>query len=368
MARVQLENVNKIYRSGRGEVHAVKDINLDIKDGEFVSLVGPSGCGKTSTLRMIVGLEDISSGTIRFDGRRVNDLEPRDRNVAMAFETYALYPNMTIEENMAFPLEVRGVPAAERRRQVHLIAETLKLEDILDQKPGALSGGQQQRVSLGRALIRDPAVFILDEVMSHSDTSLKFQMLLDLKRVHLEVGKTMIYVTHDQMEALALSDRIAVMDHAVLQQVGTRDELYNTPANTFVADFIGEPPTNFFNVRLRENGGNDVLQCEESGLEFVTTPERFARLKESGAGNAVMGIRPQDFHLGADGAAESIHTEVFLNEYLGERSILTLRGGSKEFRALAPPTTSTRAGEGIILGYAPENVMIFNRTTGTLIN
>lgn len=368
MAEIHLKNINKVYRSVRGNVHAVKDFCLDVADGEFVSLLGPSGCGKTSTLRMIVGLEEITSGEINFDGARVNDLEPRDRNVAMAFESYALYPNLTVEENLAFPLEVKGVSATVRKRRAREIAEILSLTGTLDQKPGALSGGQQQRVSLGRALIRDPAVFILDEVMSHSDTHLKFQMLLDLKRIHLEVGKTMVYVTHDQMEALALSDRIAVMDHAILQQVGTRDELYDTPANLFVADFIGEPPTNFFDVIISENGGKVELTCEASGLKFNPTAARAARLRAENGNKAVVGIRPQHLKLGGKRTKTSLKALVSFNEFLGERSILTLNGGSKIFRALVPPDCRVAAGETVELLYSPENVMIFSSSTGNLIN
>ncbi len=368
MATIRLENVNKIYRSGKTNVHAVKDLNLEIEDGEFVSLVGPSGCGKTSSLRMIVGLESISSGRIYFDDKCVNDLEPRERNVAMAFENYALYPNLNVEENLAFPLEAKGMPLAQRRKQARQIAEVLKLEDILEQKPGALSGGQQQRVSLGRALIRDPAVFILDEVMSHSDTNLKFQMLLDLKRIHQEVGKTMVYVTHDQMEALALSDRIAVMNHALLQQIGTRKELYKQPVNTFVADFIGEPPTNFFKVQLKESDSGISLVCETSGLEFKTTKDGSAKIKTLTSDLAIIGIRPQDFHLGVKESRACVCTEVFLNEYLGERSILTLRSNGKEFRALVHPDTDTERGCAVTLNYHPENVMIFDRRSGELLS
>ncbi|MEM8742774.1 MAG: ABC transporter ATP-binding protein, partial [Pseudomonadota bacterium] len=246
MAQVALERVNKIYGAGgKAAVHAVQDLDLVVEDGEFVALLGPSGCGKTSTLRMIVGLESLTSGSIHFGGQDVSALEPQDRNVAMAFETYALYPSFTVADNLAFPLEVRGVDAATRQRKVREIAEILEITNILDALPPQLSGGQQQRVSLGRALIREPSVFILDEVMSHLDAHLKFRMLFDLKRLHRELGRTMIYVTHDQVEALALADRVAVMSNARLQQIGDRNTLYNAPANVFVADFIGEPPTNF---------------------------------------------------------------------------------------------------------------------------
>jgi multiple sugar transport system ATP-binding protein len=363
MANLSLRKVNKIYRSGRNEVHAVQDLDLDIADGEFVALLGPSGCGKTSTLRMIVGLESISSGDILFDGRRVNELEPQQRNVAMAFETYALYPNFTVEENLAFPLEARGVPVAERRRRAGRIAEMLRITPILKEKPKSLSGGQQQRVSLGRALIREPSVFILDEVMSHLDAHLKFQMLFDLKRLHQELGRTMVYVTHDQVEALALADRVAVMSNARLQQVGTRHDLYNSPANLFVADFIGEPPTNFFDAVPLANGAG--LGMRAGGLDFALTEERAAAVRHSDAEAFVVGIRPQNLRL-ADGR-HSIEAEVVLHEYLGERAILTLASGTARFRALVPPDSGIGGGARVRLAYEPRDVMVFDAKTEALI-
>ncbi len=365
MARVTLNAVNKIYGSGNRAVHAVQNLNLTVEDGEFVALLGPSGCGKTSTLRMIVGLESVTSGSIHFDSREVTRLEPQQRNVAMAFETYALYPNFTIEENLAFPLEVRGVPAAERRRRAHQVAELLRITPILQEKPPGLSGGQQQRVSLGRALIREPAVFILDEVMSHLDAHLKFQMLFDLKRLHRDLKRTMIYVTHDQVEALALADRIAVMSNAKLQQVGDRASLYNRPANTFVADFIGEPPTNFFAVRPQQENGNLRLQVEDSGLAFELTEETQARLRGSDSGRYTVGLRPQNLTL--DQGSGMLEAKVAINEYLGERSILTLENGSVRFRALVPPGTRAAQNDAIALRYDPARVMIFDATTEALI-
>ena len=327
MAQVNLINLNKIYPTRDQAVHAVKDLNLTVEDGEFVALLGPSGCGKTSTLRMIVGLETITSGTIAFDGKPVNDLTPEQRNVAMAFETYALYPNFTVAENMAFPLEVRGRDKAERDREVARIARLLRIESILDQKPAQLSGGQQQRVSLGRALIRDPAAFILDEVMSHLDAHLKFQMLFELRRIHRSLGKTTIYVTHDQVEALALANRIAVMSNAVLQQYGTRDDLYHRPKNRFVADFIGEPPTNFFTAEIAEDTDGLVLKVDGSGLAFHPDGSRVAALRQRTKGQVTVGIRPQNFSLASAPGMRSVTARVALNEYLGEQSIVTLEAG-----------------------------------------
>ncbi len=367
MARVSLKDVNKIYRSGRDDVHAVRDLNLTVDNGEFLALLGPSGCGKTSTLRMIVGLEDITSGEISFDDVVVNALDPQARNVAMAFETYALYPNFTVEENLAFPLQVRGLPIAERKRKARDIAEILRIADILDQRPAALSGGQQQRVSLGRALIRDPAVFILDEVMSHIDAHLKFQMLFELKTIHQELKKTMIYVTHDQSEALALADRVAVMSNAALQQIGTRNDLYDRPANMFVADFIGEPPTNFFDVELTRDDHGIILAVPGSALRFRPTAGHAERLQNHGQTGLKVGLRPQSLVLGDTGLLSSLSAEVAVNEYLGERSILTLASGEHRFQAIVDPDNNAVHGQRVQVDYAPETVMVFDSETGSII-
>jgi len=367
MATVTLNQVNKVYRSRGDHVHAVKDLDLEIRNGEFVALLGPSGCGKTSTLRMIVGLEEISSGEIAFDGQRVNELQPQQRNVAMAFETYALYPNFTVAENLGFPLEVMGLPQAERDKQVRAMAEVLRLEDILDQTPGALSGGQQQRVSLGRALIREPAAFILDEVMSHIDTHLKFRMLFDLKRIHRDLGRTMVYVTHDQVEALALADRVAVMSHAELQQVGTRNELYRTPANVFVADFIGEPPTNFFTAHLDGANRSGGLHIDESDIVLRLEPDHMERVRAAGTKSFTVGLRPQNLRPNGASGENTINAEVAISEYLGEQTILTLKNGGSTFRALTDPQAQAGRGDVMKLAYEPGNVMVFDATTEALI-
>ncbi|NNG04252.1 MAG: ABC transporter ATP-binding protein [Inquilinus sp.] len=367
MARVTLDTVNKIYPSRHGPVHAVQDLDITIEDGEFVAVLGPSGCGKTSTLRMIVGLETITGGTIRFDDRPVNELTPEQRNVAMAFETYALYPNFTIAENLGFPLEVRGVDRKAREAEVLRVARLLRIEDILGHKPAHLSGGQQQRVSLGRALIRDPAVFILDEVMSHLDAHLKLQMLFELKRIHQSMGKTMVYVTHDQMEALALADRVAVMSNARLQQFGTRDELYHAPANRFVADFIGEPPTNFFDAEVTETAGEIALAVPGTDLAFTTSPARVAALRNRGGKRAIVGIRPQNLFITPLDDAGSVTATVALNEYLGEQSILTFDDKGVSFRALAPPDADAKTGATVAVRYRPADVMVFDTDTEALV-
>ena len=360
MTEVRIEKVNKIYE--RGNVHAVQNLNLQIKNGEFVALLGPSGCGKTSTLRMIVGLEAISSGTILFDDVIVNDLTPEQRNVAMAFESYALYPNLSIAENLAFPLEVRKIPLGERTKEVNRIAEMLQITELLDQRPGQLSGGQQQRVSLGRALIREPAVFILDEVLSHLDAHLKFQMLFELKKIHHSLSKTMVYVTHDQMEALALSDRVAVMANAKLQQFGNRNELYHKPVNRFVADFIGEPSTNFLNARVSSVDQKIVLEVN-ADLRFRPDSRRQDLIKEKGLEEVLIGIRPQYLTLQDGPVKESVTAEVLINEYLGERNILEVENGSEKFRAVVPPECRAVRGDRVTLFYEPNHVLAFDPQT-----
>jgi multiple sugar transport system ATP-binding protein len=314
---------------------------------------------------MIVGLEAITSGEIWFGDRCVNDLDPQSRNVAMAFETYALYPNFTVEENLAFPLEVRGFSEAERRKRAREVAEMLRIVPLLKEKPPSLSGGQQQRVSLGRALIRDPAVFILDEVMSHLDAHLKFQMLFDLKRLHRALRRTMIYVTHDQVEALALADRVAVMSEGRLQQVGTRNELYNRPANVFIADFIGEPPTNLLEARAGASDGKTRLTVVGSDLTFDISQERARRLAGFTHDTCIIGIRPQNLRMADD--THGFEAEVLINEYLGERSILTARRAGVTFRALVPPDTAARKGDRIRLTVDPGDVMVFDARSTELL-
>jgi multiple sugar transport system ATP-binding protein len=368
MATVNLKHLNKIYPSNKGSVHAVKDLNMQIADGEFVALLGPSGCGKTSTLRMVVGLEEITSGSVAFNDVVVNELSPEKRNVAMAFETYALYPNFTVSENIGFPLEVRGIEIGERKKKVEEIAGMLQITELLGHKPTQLSGGQQQRVSLGRALIRDPDVFILDEVLSHLDAHLKFQMLFELKRIHQSLGKTMIFVTHDQMEALALADRVAVMADAELQQLGDRNDLYHKPANKFVADFIGEPATNFMKASLLHEKGKYVMKCGNGDLGLYPDEERCAAMEKYKIIEATIGIRPQNISLNPVKQGYKFKGEVLINEFLGERSILEVQCGEILLKVLAPPQTGLRRGDIISLHYHPRDVMIFHLQTEKFIN
>ena len=316
---------------------------------------------------MVVGLEEITSGTVAFDGRPMNALSPEQRNVAMAFETYALYPTFTIADNLGFPLDVRNVDKAERKRRIDTVAKMLRIEHLLGSRPRQLSGGEQQRVSLGRALIREPAAFILDEVMSHLDAHLKFQMLFELRRIHQSVGRTTIYVTHDQMEALALSDRVAVMSNAKLQQFGTRDELYDRPANRFVADFIGEPPTNFLEARVDGADGSMALAVDGTDLRLQPDEERLAGIRRDGLGRVSIGIRPQNIsvHPGPDTAA--LTAQVVLDEFLGEQSIVTVASGETQIRLTAPPEFVAAPGDNITVYYRPSDVMVFDPQTEVFV-
>jgi multiple sugar transport system ATP-binding protein len=287
MAEIVLDSVVKRYPDG---FEAVKDLNLDISDGEFMILVGPSGCGKSTALNMIAGLEDISGGELRIDGKVVNQIAPRDRDIAMVFQSYALYPHMTVRENMAFALNLKKTPKAEVNRKVQEAAEILDLTEHLERKPANLSGGQRQRVAMGRAIVRDPKAFLMDEPLSNLDAKLRVQMRAQVARIQRRFDTTTVYVTHDQTEAMTLGDRVAVMLSGVLQQVGTPIELYNNPANLFVAGFIGSPGMNFMPATL--NNGSAHLPMAD-----VTLPQEVReRLGRQPAGRRVIaGLRPEDF-------------------------------------------------------------------------
>lgn len=330
MAKVILANLSKIYpgERGRDPKVAVDRVSLEIASGEFVVLVGPSGCGKTTTLRMIAGLEDISSGTIHIGDRCVNDTPPKDRDIAMVFQNYALYPHMTVERNMAFGLELRGFPKEEIRKRVQAAAKTLGLlepDNLLVRKPKALSGGQRQRVALGRAMVREPKAFLFDEPLSNLDAKMRVEMRAEISRLHRTLGSTMIYVTHDQTEAMTMADRIVVMSSGKVQQNDTPMNLYHRPANRFVAGFMGSPPMNFFQGRLRRT---------PSGLEFAEeTPEgRTSWVLPLPAGTpaglasradkpVVLGIRPE--HISPDaGGTGSFEVEVDLVEPMGAETLV----------------------------------------------
>src|SRR5882757_8985713 len=286
MGQVVLKGINKFYDN----VHAVVDVNLQIRDKEFVVFVGPSGCGKTTTLRMIAGLEAISSGDISIDGNVVNDLAPMDRDIAMVFQNYALYPHMSVYDNMAFGLKMRKFDRADIARRVQEAAEILGIQELLKRKPRQLSGGQRQRVALGRAIVRHPQVFLFDEPLSNLDAKLRVQMRVELRKLHDRLGTTAIYVTHDQVEAMTLGDRVVVMRDGLVQQVGEPLELYNEPANLFVAGFLGSPAMNFAGVQISETNGG--LWAANEGLRIQVPAEIAGRLGGHIRSDVTMGIRP----------------------------------------------------------------------------
>ena len=293
MARVALRNIRKLYPGVARP--AVDDVSLEIADREFVVLVGPSGCGKSTTLRMIAGLEEASGGDIFIGERRVNDLPPKDRDIAMVFQNYALYPHMTVYRNMAFGLLLRKYPKAEIDRRVRQAAEILGLTEYLDRRPKALSGGQRQRVAVGRAIVRQPRVFLFDEPLSNLDAKMRVQMRAEISRLHRQLEATMVYVTHDQVEAMTLGQRIVVMSGGKVQQVGPPLEIYQRPANRFVAGFIGSPPMNFIEGELLDEAGQLLFQESGGPLRFPVDPAHRAALEQSGARRVTLGLRPEDF-------------------------------------------------------------------------
>jgi multiple sugar transport system ATP-binding protein len=346
MARVEFERVRKAY----GAVVAVEGLDLDVAEGEFVSLLGPSGCGKTTTLRMLAGLDFPTGGEIRIGGRRVNDLAPAQRDVAMVFQSYALYPHMTVGGNIAYPLRKRGVPAAERARQVARVAETLQLAHLLDRKPRALSGGQQQRVALGRALVRDPKVFLFDEPLSNLDAKLRGLMRAELAELHARLGRTMVYVTHDQLEAMTMSSRIAVMEGGRLQQVAPPQEVYRAPANRFVAGFIGTPPMTLVDGRLAPRGAGWAFDAPGLGLDLPLD------LPGAEPGEACLGLRPEAVTLGEGGHSGTI----LVVERTGHEDVVMLRlDGGPRITARAPAGRDLRVGQPTALAIDARQAHVF---------
>jgi multiple sugar transport system ATP-binding protein len=356
MARVLLTNLNKKY----DETHAVKDVNLEIRDREFVVLVGPSGCGKTTTLRMIAGLEDISSGEIRIDEKVVNDLPPMDRDIAMVFQNYALYPHMSVYDNMAFGLKMRKFGRDEIGKRVRQAAEILGIQSLLARRPRQLSGGQRQRVALGRAIVRNPRVFLFDEPLSNLDATLRVQMRVELKRLHHRLDTTAIYVTHDQVEAMTLGDRVVVMKDGVVQQVGEPLVLYRSPANRFVASFIGSPAMNFAEVSVAESNG--ALWAEATGLRIRIPPAKTEALRRLSGSRIVLGIRPEALHVatGADPADCAFDTTVEVVEPLGNEILLDVRAGTHLMVARVDPATRVKVREPVRLALDPERLHFFD--------
>jgi multiple sugar transport system ATP-binding protein len=355
MARVLIRNLNKKY----DEVHAVKGVNLEIRDREFVVLVGPSGCGKTTTLRMVAGLESITSGDVLIGDTVVNDLPPMDRDIAMVFQNYALYPHMSVYDNMAFGLKMRKFARPEIDRRVRDAADILGIEDYLKRKPRQLSGGQRQRVALGRAIVRHPQVFLFDEPLSNLDAKLRVQMRVELKKIHDRLGTTAVYVTHDQVEAMTLGDRVVVMKDGVVQQVGEPLELYNRPANRFVAGFIGSPAMNFAKVGVAEENG--AIYAVGEGLRLTLPAALAARLRSYVGEEVTLGIRPEDLLLdggGADGLSFGAVVEVI--EQLGSEILLDVKVGSGSMVAAVEPTVKAKVHEQLSLAVNPERLHFFD--------
>jgi len=364
--KLELKNVYKHYV--QGTVEAVKDLSLSLRNGELLAILGPSGCGKSSTLRMIAGIEDITKGEIYLDGEIINWLSAKERNIALAFETYALYPHLSLFENIAFPLRIRGRKDQEVRKEVKKIADMLEITNVLGKLPSEVSGGHQQRTSLARALIRPASLYLLDEPLSHLDTQQRTEFRVQIKRIQKTQNLTMLFVTHDQLEALALADRIAVLNLGVLQQIGTPEEIYDYPENLFVADFVGEPPMNFIKATLiREKNVytaklyNQELKIPENYKDSI---EKFYK----GDGTEIMlGIRPIYIDISEPAEGQTISGEVYVFEDIGESGILTVQIGDALIRVELNPGYSFKLGEKVNITFDLEKILIFNPTTGERI-
>jgi multiple sugar transport system ATP-binding protein len=395
MANLELENINKVYENG---FHAVHDLSLDVEDGEFLVLVGPSGCGKSTALRMVAGLESISSGTLSINGRVVNEVHPKDRDIAMVFQNYALYPHMTVAENIGFALKLKRTPKSEIDQRVGDAARMLELEEWLERKPGQLSGGQRQRVAMGRAIVRRPAVFLMDEPLSNLDAKLRVQMRADVAKLQRNLGVTTMYVTHDQVEAMTMGDRVAVMRKGILQQVASPQTLYDTPGNLFVAAFIGSPAMNLFAADI----------SEENGTLWLSTPDGRIRLSEQAASahpalknhvgsRIAVGIRPENLHDPADRPGhpddQKLPATVELREALGsdlvvhfsapgERvSVEDVKEGTTEHTSVAltedentmqivarfGPRSAVKLGDTVPIAVETERMHFFDLSTRTAI-
>jgi multiple sugar transport system ATP-binding protein len=364
MASLSLSHINKTYPNG---FEAVKDFNLEIADKEFIIFVGPSGCGKSTTLRMVAGLEEISSGTLKIGDRVVNDVEPKDRDIAMVFQSYALYPHMTVYDNMAFSLKLRKVPKDQIDKMVREAAKILDLEKLLDRKPKALSGGQRQRVAMGRAIVREPKVFLMDEPLSNLDAKLRVQMRTEISKLHQRLGATIIYVTHDQTEAMTLGTRIVVMKDGVVQQVDTPQNLYNAPGNLFVAGFIGSPQMNMVDAKVEVKGSDVYLNVGKTSIKL---PEEKAKKVIAGGYNGktvIMGIRPEDLKddeaaIAAAGNA-ALEAKIEVYELLGAEVYLYFNVEGSNFTARVNPRTAARTGDIVKFALDVDKIHVFDKDT-----
>ena len=360
MAKVVIEHLTKHF----GDVVAVDDLTLEIVDREFLTLLGPSGCGKTTTLNIIAGLEDPTSGRVFFDDDEVTNVPPEQRDIAMVFQTYALYPHMRVYDNIAFGLRMRRTPADEIEQLVQEAAKAMEIDHLLKRKPRELSGGQRQRVALARAIVRNAHVFLLDEPLSNLDAKLRVTMRTELKRLHAELEKTFVYVTHDQAESLIMSDRIVVLNEGKLQQLGTPEEIYNQPANTFIAGFVGSPPMNFFDGQL-QNGG-DQWRVKGQGYTCEFTPGQTQRLTENASSEVQLGVRPEDIEV-LPSESPTAQANVVVREPLGSDLFLTLELEGVTFKARTHPDARIDRGDNVPIRFRPTKVHLFNRTTGVTL-
>ena len=384
MASLSLKHIYKIYPNG---FEAVKDFNLEVEDREFIIFVGPSGCGKSTTLRMIAGLEDISDGEFMIDGKIMNDVEPKDRDIAMVFQNYALYPHMSVQDNMAFGLKLRKVPKHEIQKKVKDAAHVLDLEELLERKPAALSGGQRQRVAMGRAIVREPKVFLMDEPLSNLDAKLRVQMRAEIASLHQRLGATIIYVTHDQTEAMTLGTRIVVMKDGIIQQVASPRELYNNPTNLFVAGFIGSPQMNFVNADCVAEGEDVYLEFDRFRIKLPARKAKVLLEKGYAGKRVVMGIRPEDIYDSEHDLQQHPDSQMEIKitgyELLGSEALLYFgllnekptdkhRQFSDEddasvkkanFCAKVDARTTARYGSKIVVAMDPEKIHVFDKET-----
>ena len=373
MAVLRLENIYKRYDNASGSLfkkkikndYAVDNLSLTCRDGEFVGILGPSGCGKSTTLRMIAGLEQITSGDIYIGDTRINDLLPKDRNIGLAFEDYALYPPLTIYENLTFNLRAKHVPEPEIKEAVNRIAKLMRVDDLLDMKPLALSGGQKQRVNIARALVRKPGLLLLDEPLSHLDGKMRQQLRYEIKRMHHEIQCTTIIVTHDQMEAMSLADRIAIMDMGHLQQFGTPLEVYDDPANVFVAGFIGEPPMNLMQSVITRVEGGFVFGFENSGLR-IPVPERYNEIVGDGM-RVTLGVRPVDVLLCREDEPAGTPIPVAIYEDLGDERRISVRVGENLMNLTTPDAVYYERGDLVSLKFNAEKTHLFDPDSGVRI-
>ncbi len=351
--QVKIDNLTKKF----GNVVGVEDINLDIKDGEFVAFLGPSGCGKTTTLLMLAGIYKPTDGKIRFDERVVNQVPPRERNIGMVFQSYALYPHMTVFGNISYPLKLKGMAKKEQVERVNRVADVMGIGGLLDRRPGQLSGGQQQRVALGRALVKEPDVLLFDEPLSNLDARLRLTMRGEIKHLQKELGITSIYVTHDQVEAMTMADRIAVMSGGHLQAFDSPEEVYDRPKTLFVAGFVGNPPMNLVKVEVTHSDGKYVAQNESFKIEV---PAERGKQPAEFNGEVIMGIRPEDVSITADG---SLTGSIFNVEPLGREDLIDVRIGDDSILLLADPESNHKSGEQVKVHMDMAQIQFFDPTT-----